>query len=275
MNRTDNIEATLRSLDVADQHVDTSTERARSDLNTILSTETEPTRDEGSAFASNGKRDLRHGAPHKRRWVIAGGAVAALTAGLVVLPSLGGGDQAFATWTPTPASISVQQRPEVADECRKSLDETGSEYSNDTDSAEVAIAERRGVWTAVVLAGKDGFAGLCVTDDSSGLFRDMIGSVGTPGGYTAPQPREVVATDLGTGSMDAGEISVAAGFAGTDVADVSYLSSTHGEVKATVSKGHFALWLPGDELDGSASNETDVEVTYNDGTTETQQLSLE
>lgn len=275
MNRTDDINATLRSLDVADHHVDPANPRARTDLHAILATEPPPFHHHTPAPASTGVTGPRRGARTTRRVVMVGSAAAALTAGLVALPSLTGGDQAFATWTPTPAGISAQQRPEAAAECRKSLDDAGSQYAQDLDNAEAAIAERRGVWTAVVLGGTDGFSGLCITDDSANLFADnMIGSIGTPTEYIAPQPRELTATDLGVGTMSAGNISLAAGNAGSDIVDVAYRSPTHGEVTATVSQGHFAFWLPGDELEDAATNGVDVEVTYSDGTTDTSRLTL-
>ena len=88
-------------------------------------------------------------------------------------------------------------------------------YADEAEGAAVAVAERRGVWTTVVLAGEDGFSALCITDDAVHLFSNgMIGSVGKPADHTTPGPRELIATDLGTGSMDAGEISLAAGAAG-------------------------------------------------------------
>jgi hypothetical protein len=45
-------------------------------------------------------------------------------------------------------------------------------------------------------------------------------------------------------------------------------------VKATVAKGHFALWLPGNELKDAATNGVEVEVTYKDGTKGTRNLTL-
>jgi hypothetical protein len=74
--------------------------------------------------------------------------------------------------------------------------------------------------------------------------------------------------------MSAGDISLAAGTAGSDVVGVIYKSRTHDAVTATVSPGHFALWLPGDELRNASSDGVEVEVTYQDGTTETRRLTL-
>jgi hypothetical protein len=124
-------------------------------------------------------------------------------------------------------------------------------------------------------AGNDGFAVLCITDDSSSWFdRGMIGSIGAPPDWTPPGPRELRARDLGRGTMSAGDISLAAGDAGSDVAGVVYRSPVHGEVTATLSKGKFAFWLPGGELEHASSSGVDVDVTYRDGSTGTTRLSF-
>ncbi|HEX4812222.1 MAG TPA: hypothetical protein VFV66_05665 [Nonomuraea sp.] len=95
----------------------------------------------------------------------------------------------------------------------------------------------------------------------------MIGSVGTPTEYAAPGPRDLVATSLGVGTMKAGDVSLAAGTAGSDIVGVIYRSRTHGHVAATVSRGHFALWLPGDEFEDASNDGVLVEVTYRGGRT--------
>lgn len=93
-------------------------------------------------------------------------------------------------------------------------------------------------------------------------------------GTAVPGPRELTATDLGTGTMSAGDISLAADAAGSDIVGVIYMSRTHEDVTATVSLGHFALWLPGDELRNASSDGVEVYVTYQDGTTGTSRLTL-
>ncbi|MEV7648495.1 hypothetical protein [Arthrobacter sp. NPDC089319] len=74
--------------------------------------------------------------------------------------------------------------------------------------------------------------------------------------------------------MSAGNISVAAGPAGSDIVVVTYKSRNNEYVTATVSKGQFALWLPGNELKDAATQGVEVEVTYIDGTTGTSILTL-
>lgn len=278
MKRNQDIDTLLRSLDAADHRAHADTQRARTDLHRILST------DPAHAQSHRPARTIAAGKGHQprdnrrtaRRVAAIGGMVAVVTAGLIVVPSLVGGDPAFASWTPSPSGMTETDRASAASECRASKKHVGDGmYADDVDSAAVAIAERRGVWTTVVLTGGDGFSALCITDDAVNLFgKAMTGSVGKPAGYVAPRPRELTATALGTGTMSAGDISLAAGTAGSDIVGIIYKSRTHDAVTATVSQGHFALWLPGDELRNASSEGMDVEVTYQDGTRGTIRLAF-
>jgi hypothetical protein len=69
-------------------------------------------------------------------------------------------------------------------------------------------------------------------------------------------------------------LSIAAGRVGADVAAISYTNSANEEVIATVAKGHFAFWLPGNELENASDEGVPVKVTYRDGSTETQLLNF-
>ena len=176
--------------------------------------------------------DVCAGVPARRRprprLVLAAAAAVTLAAGAVAAPGLTGSDAAFATWQAVPDGLSASDAQQAADHCRD---------AQDLDGGEAVVGDRRGEWTTVLLAG-DGLSALCVTDESRPVFRDMIGSSGP--GVAAPGPRELVASDLGTGTMSAGDISLAAGRAGAEVTSVAF-----GDVEATVSGGYFALWLPG------------------------------
>jgi hypothetical protein len=220
MTRNQDIDTLLRSLDAADYQGGANTPRARADLQRILSTAPEPAPRQHPT-PSTGRGHLSGSKPRTtRRIALVGGLVAAATAGMIILQSLAGGDPAFASWTPAPSGMTESERAGAADECRASNKNVGDGmYAADAETAEVAIAERRGVWTTVVLTDSDGFAAMCITDDSAGLFnRSMTGYVGKPADYTAPGARELTANVLGTGTMSAGDISVASGPAGSDVA---------------------------------------------------------
>jgi len=274
MNRNSDLFATLRTLDPADPNVDPHNPRARAMLERIVTTHPGSHPDLPQVRARS-RRGLR---------LAVAATATALTAGaaLVILPSLTSGDRAFASWTATPSGLSAEAAADAAANCRDAqLDGPGGEdgpgrnHSGRLRAADVAIAERRGEWTLVVLSGSDGFSALCITDESTPVFRDWIGSMGTPGSYATPDPRDVVATDLGTGSARAGELSVAAGYVGSDVTGVVYHSGSRGAVVATVSGGRFALWLPGDELEDASRHGVEVDVTYRDGSTATVRVDLQ
>lgn len=274
MNRIDDITATLRSLDPADHHVDPASPRASADLHTILSTDPSTLGQDASPTRRMLARKPR---PARRRVALASVMAAVVAAAIVAMPSLNGGDRAFATWTAAPENLPPQQLQESAADCRKSQEKgAGAGYVDDLNRAQTAVADSRGAWVTVVLAGPDGFSALCITDNSAGLFsKGMVGSVGIPTDYQAPAPRDVFATDLGTGSMHGQDISLAAGYVGSDVVRIAYPSKTRGDIIATVSQGHFALWLPGNELQDASNGGLLVEVTYRNGTTSTRTLTLE
>ncbi|MEU4394294.1 hypothetical protein [Kribbella sp. NPDC023855] len=255
MTRIDELHV-LKTLDPAAADIDPQSARAQADLQRILATE--PV-----------LRPARLASPTKIRRRVAWGTglVAAATAAAIVVPSLMGGDEAFATWTGDPAGMSAKQRADASASCRQQQ-KGFPEYKDDLSTAVTAISERRGRWTLVVLSGRDRFAALCVTDDSKHWFRDMFGSIGRAA-VTPPAPRGLAATDLGAGAMNGKFLSVAVGLAGSEVEAVTYTSPHRGKVKATVAGGHFALWLPGNDLEHAAQRGAPVQVTYRDGTTAT------
>ena len=272
MTRTQDVERLLRSLDAAAQRNDGPDERtghqdprAVQDLQRILATDPAP---------SSRERPV----PRPPRRAVRGGALAAalllaVTSAVLALPPLSGGDQAFASWTPEPGTVPAVERREAAEECRQAQQD-GEQQA--LAEAEAVIAERRGVWTTVVLAGPNGSSALCVTDESRPFYdRGMIGYSGpATAGRSSPAPRELVALALGDGTVDSRPLSMAAGTAGEDVVGITYSSPTYGEVTASVAGGHFALWLPGDELRGASSAGVDLTVSYRDGSTGTSRLFL-
>jgi hypothetical protein len=275
MNRNDAPLALLRTLDAAPArgHQDLSA-RACADLEEILASG--PT----TAAAATPAPDRPHGRRARGgrgvRTLISVGAVATVAAAaVVVLPSVTGGDEAFATWTPTARTLSAAEGDEAADQCRSSLDGgAGQGFETELAAATAVVSDRRGAWTTVLLAGDRGFTALCVTDESARLFGDQFGSIGIPEGYQEPRSDEVIATDLGTGTIDAGALSLAAGHAGTDITGISYDSPTHGTVDGTVSRGHFVLWLPGGDFEDASRLGVDVTLAHTDGTTSVARLRL-
>ncbi|QNE18930.1 hypothetical protein F1D05_14690 [Kribbella qitaiheensis] len=248
----------LRTLDPATTEIDPFGPRARADLERILATDP-------ALPAILPRRNRR------RAVALAVGAVAAATVAALVLPSTLGGDKAFATWVAAPTGLSASESAKAASSCRDARKSSGN--AAQLKAATTAISEQRGAWTLVVLAGQNGFSALCITDESTPLFKSNIGSIGSASDADQPGNRRLSATVLGAGSIDGNQLSIAAGAAGSDVAAVTYASATHGVVTATVSGGQFALWFPGNELE-SRSHNTPVRVTYRDGTTATVVLTL-
>ena len=278
MTRQQDIDTLLRSMDAASEAPPVRPHRAQADLECILSHNPAPTAPERAKGRSNySTLGQQPGASvRRRRAVVLGGMVAATTAGLLVLPALTGGDPAFATWTANPATLSGPDRDDAVADCLASKKNVGDGmYTDDLAAAEVAIAERRGAWMTIVLTGPGGFEATCITDASAPWFnKGMIGSIGTLGAETDPAPRSLKATQLGTGTIMNEPISIASGRAGNDVVGVTYTSITGEEVIATVAKGQFALWLPGDELHEASDGGTTVDLTFLDGTTGSQELSF-
>jgi hypothetical protein len=251
--------AVLKTLDPATD-ADPRSPRAQATLRQILATPAQqPTR-------------------RPKRWLprvaLGTGLVAAATAAALILPSALGGDRAFATWTATPTGLTGSARADASNACREASTSGSPEYGGQLAAATTAIAERRGVWTLVVLADQAGFGALCITDQSRHLFADQFGAIGTTPAADLPTARELTPVTLGTGSINGRNLSVATGLAGKDVTAVSYTSRTRGKVTATVSAGQFALWVPGDELLDANRSGVPVTVTYRDGATATIKLKL-
>ncbi|WP_299037791.1 hypothetical protein [uncultured Pseudokineococcus sp.] len=258
MTGTRDLDATLKSLDRTTADAADDGTRAAADLKRILATDPTTTPQQTGL-------PQRPRARTARRVGVAGGLVAAATTGLLVLPPLLGESSAFASWTAYPTGLSPEQTATAEGDCRDLLAENAPSIGG-LRGADVAIAERRGDWTQVVLTGADGFLASCL---STAPAADSF-SAGTGEGRPLPSPDELTIRSAGTATLDAGDVSELTGLAGDDVAGVTYPSEDHGDVVATVSSGAWALWFPGDELEDAADPDgIEVEVTYRDGSTAT------
>ncbi|MEJ5915015.1 hypothetical protein [Pseudokineococcus sp. 1T1Z-3] len=259
------LDAALRSLDRAATADDGT--RAAADLHRILTT---------TPSSCPGDRAAAPGRPHARttrRVVLAGGVVAAATAGLLVLPSALGEGSAFASWTATPDVLGAEESAVAVAHCREVFAGTSSgagavDQVGDVAGADLALAlaERRGTWTNVVLTGPDGLLASCLSTEP----REESYSAGASAGGRVPGPAEVTIRSFGTTTQEVGDQSELTGLAGEDVTDVTYRSREHGDVEATVAGGVWSLWFPGDELEDTTAPEgIDVRVGYRDGSTAT------
>lgn len=265
MKNNQHIAELLLSMDAAEQSPAPDPDRREKDLRQVL--ETNPSVSVLPAVARLG-----------RRWktlALAGSTVAA-TAALIIVPALSGGDPAFATWTAAPGQLSGTERDNAVSDCLRSRESVGGGmYADDLAAADVAIAERRGAWTTVVLTGADGFEATCTTDASAPWFnKGSFGSIGKPFPGESLSARGVRATELGTGVISNKPLSMAAGRVGADVTAIVYTSAAGKRIEATVSKGQFAFWLPGAEITNSSDQRVPIEVTFVDNSKETLYLSL-
>lgn len=274
MKSEQNLDTLLHSMDPAEQSSPPNPARAQTDLNRILSSPPVSTASGSRLGVSHEPAKAK--ANRRRRAVTLGGLAAAATAGLLIMPALSGGDPAFATWTAAPGTLIGAERDNAVSDCRRSTQRVGGGmYAAEHSAAEVAIAERRGAWVTVVLTGPDGFEASCTTDATAPWFdKGSIGSVGKPANAAALPARGIAASRLGTGTISDKPISIAAGRVGADVAAITYTNSANEEVIATVAKGQFAFWLPGNELQNASDQGVPVHVTYRDGSTESQLLNF-
>lgn len=274
MKNDQNLDTLLRSLDAAKRSPQANPTRAEADLARILSSE--PTSTVPSRLGASHKQ-AKFKTNRLRRVVALGGLVAAVTAGLFVVPALSGkGDPAFATWTAVPGTLIGAERDDAVADCLTSTGRVGDGmYSSELSAAEVAIAERRGAWVTVVLAGPDGFEASCTSDATAPWFdKGSFGSVGKSTNAAALPARGIAVSRLGTGMSSDKPLSIAAGRVGPEVAAITYTNSANEEVIATVAKGHFAFWLPGIDLQNASDEGVPVKVTYADGSTESQILKF-
>lgn len=190
--------------------------------------------------------------PPRHRLLVSVGLIGA--AGAAVPALLLGGGSAFASWTPTPQALTAAGEREAAATCRTTLEVPDQ-------GEQVVVAERRGGWTYVLLAGPAS-EGFCLMPDDLVGHRDPARErpEGFFGGYTtdpgdAPTlPRDRIDE---TGSMsgsvpapgflpfrDDGWFTSVQGYVGSDVMGVTVRTPIGTDVEASVTNGRFAAWWP-------------------------------
>jgi hypothetical protein len=213
--------------------------------------------------------------PRRRRHrvVLAGAAVAAFTTVAVMVPVVIGGDEAFASWSPTPSGLTGAARRAAVDACLVLQADGGGDLAFDPAAdATVAIAEKRGGWSYVILtvtgvAGRE-LEASCLMPES--LIRaprpgkgGFFGSLGGAEESAGPAPR----ADVGTVDDDA--FVYAEGRAGVDVVAIEVTTPSGREVEASLENGRWAVWWPAgdDTMDNPEVAEAPTfTVTLRDGT---------
>jgi hypothetical protein len=264
----------LRDLDAADRELSQpQRSRAAVTLERILATDPEPP---APTVAPNRT-------PRRRpRLLLAGGVVAASTAaGVVLVPIITGGTEAFASWSPTPVELNGAERTAALKACVVLQSGHGGELALDPGApGSVLVAEARGGWNYVVFtaAGSSGreLQGSCLVPDDlvadprpgeGGFFGGLGGAEETAGSQPA---RGVVREDTyGVGSVDDETFVYAEGRAGADVFSIEVTTPGGQQVDASIENGRWAVWWPvGDDSPRSPEmrEAPTYEVTLRDGT---------
>ncbi len=198
-----------------------------------------------------------------RRLLVPMGLVGA--AGAAVTAPLLSGGSAFASWTPKPEPLTAAAVSGAATTCRAALEVP--------DQGErVAITERRGGWTYVLIAGPKAEAACLMPDDLIGHQDPGDHREGFFGGYTTDPVKaptlgrdRIDETENMTGSVptpgrwlfsnDEGWFSLVQGYVGSDVTGVTVHTPVGPDVEASVANGRFAAWWPSDQPSSKNSEE--------------------
>jgi len=257
---------TLRRLDAADIPDDAATGPAAQEaLARILASDP-------AAPAGRRTRAPRH----VGRWATAG--VAVLAGGVFAVVNLdeGSSGSAYASWTPTPVAATTANTTAAGAACRRvaagsmrgMADRAGMPTAADVAGADVLLAETRGEWTLVILAGR-GIETTCLMDATG--TASMIGvGMTSSGGLTIPANGYVPGV-AGVNSTPGGSFTTFTGTVGRDVTGVTITTPGGTRVEATVKGGRFAAWWPGAPgTDGGTSfTAPRVNLTLRDGTVRT------
>lgn len=184
--------------------------------------------------------DLSRGRRRRSRFLVPAGLIA--VAGVAVPAVLLGGGSAYASWTATPEPL--ENPGPAAATCRNAL-------AAPDKGERVAVAERRGDWTFVLLTGDNSEAVCLMPDDAEGS--GVPGEDGFFGSYdpdTGPPPVPAAQGLEQSGAMssstDEGWFTWVAGYVGRDVTGVTVRTPEGLNVEATLAGNRFAAWWPGD-----------------------------
>jgi hypothetical protein len=192
----------------------------------------------------------------RRRRLLTGVGLAG-AAGVAVPALLFSGGSAFASWTATPEPLTDAGAAVAAATCRT--------HMGMPDRGErIVIAEQRGGWTLVTMAGPEAeFTCLMADDTADQDTRQGDGVVMAAGGGPSAAPTvardDIVETTSMGGAIHDDEFVPwaddrdwfiwAEGYVGSDVTGVMVRTASGMEIEASVSDGRFAAWWPAGEVD--------------------------
>ncbi len=175
-------------------------------------------------------------------------------AGIAIPGLLLGGGTAYGSWTPTPEPLTDLAASKAATTCRAVLDVP--------DRGErIAMAERRGEWTYLLLAGTGTEAICLMPDDLVGqdptARKDFFGSYDTD--TLAPptlDPDRIDETTSMQGTTEEGWFSSVEGYVGSDVTGITVHTSSGLDIEASVAGNRFAAWWPSSKQSSDQPAET-------------------
>lgn len=193
------------------------------------------------------------GRQHRRRRRIVA-SVGLVGAAAVAIPAFLLGGTAYGSWTATPQTLAAPAADKAAATCRAALDVP--------DRGErVAVAERRGAWTYVLLAAP-GTEAICLMPNDL-VGKDAAGKGDFFGSYdsdvAAPATLDPDGIDENTstqGSTDEGWFIWSEGYVGSDVTGVTVRTSSGRDIEASVTGDRFAAWWPASEQGSGNPDET-------------------
>jgi hypothetical protein len=192
--------------------------------------------------------------PRRRRRLLVPVGLAGAAAGVALSALLLGGGNAYGSWTPTPEPLADAAAAKAAATCRAVL--------GVADGGElVAVAERRGEWTYLLLAGQGTEAVCLMPDDLVGQKptdrEDVFGSY-DPDAAAPPalDPDRIIETTSMQGSTDEGWFIWSEGYVGSDVTGVTVHTSSGLDIEASVAGNRFAAWWPSSKQSSDHPAET-------------------
>lgn len=185
--------------------------------------------------------------PRRRRRVLA--AVALLGAAGVSIPALLlSGGTAYASWTPRPEPLGGDHAADAGTTCLSSLDARDP-------GQRVALAERRGEWTFVLVTVDEAVAVCLLPDQAVGQRvggRDFFGTFTRGDDLTpAPSAEGIIEGNAMSSSTSEGSFTWVTGYVGSEVAGVTVHTPSGPPIEASVVGNRFAAWWPGNEVSWS------------------------
>jgi hypothetical protein len=207
--------------------------------------------------------------PMRRTLAVLTAAAAAGVVGAVTLPSLlsSAAEQAYASWTPAPGSLTGEQVLPQARVCAgNGVGEADGEGGRPApvDPADVLLAEQRGLATLLIMRKSNGTIVECMSTGPG--EDDQLASMSLiDGDPTAPPAGTVTLETMSSAGEGDGQWSNIVGLAGPGVTAVEVRLDSGRVFPASVRNGWWAAWWPGPE--GGEVDTLTVTVRTADGAT--------